>query len=148
MRELAIVLPIDVVLCINARKAANSAPGSRSDAFSAKLEACVIRSPVARKHVQPAQRFFTPGLATRRSDIGGLAVADPLATQFTVHWATPCPSLGIAHAALLHVINLSLGDSNVYGGGVNGWPCAGGGVKDRVFHPRLKEFRNRRVGVR
>ena len=52
--ELAIVLPIDVVLCINARKAANNAPGSRGDAFTAELEACVIRSPAAREHVQIA----------------------------------------------------------------------------------------------
>ena len=100
--ELAIVLPIDVVLCVNTSEAANSAPGSRCDAFPAELEACVIRTSVARKHVQPAQRFFTPGLAACGRDIGGLVMPDPLAAQFAIHWASPRRSLGIAHAAFLH----------------------------------------------
>ena len=135
VRELAIVLLIDVVLCINTREAANSAPGSRCDAFPAELEACVIRPSVARKHVQPAQRFFTPGLAARGRDIGGLVMPDPLAAQFTVHWATPCPSLGITHAAFLHVIDFTLSDFDVPAGGVDGWPYASGRIKGRGVPP-------------
>ena len=77
--DVTVVLFVDVVVLVNAAEAAYGATSPRFNALAAKLEAFVIRAPVAGEHVLPAEGSIASGVAARSRDVGGFVVLDPLA---------------------------------------------------------------------